>query len=74
MSQVLPFNSWQQLQREAEEREGRGLAYGKWNDSLDQDKLFLVLLEPDPIISLCPIRQLLERRQSRWEWYKTNSK
>lgn len=55
VSQVLPFNSWQQIQREVEEKEGRGLAYGKWNDSLDQNKLCLVSLEPDPIISLCHI-------------------
>lgn len=28
------------------------MAYGKWNDSSDQNKLFLVSLEPDPIIRL----------------------
>ena len=28
------------------------MAYGKWNDSSDQNKLFLVSLGPDPIIRL----------------------
>lgn len=48
----MPFNSWQEIQRRAESREGRGMAYGKWNDSSDQNKLFLVSLGPDPIIRL----------------------
>lgn len=52
MSKVMPFNSWQEIQRGAERREGRGMAYGKWNDSSDQNKLFLVSLGPDPIIRL----------------------
>lgn len=52
MSKVMAFNSWQEIQRGAERREGRGMAYGKWNDSSDQNKLFLVLLGPDPIIRL----------------------
>lgn len=50
VSKVMPFNSWQEIQRGAERREGRGMAYGKWNDSSDQNKLFLVSLGPDPII------------------------
>ena len=52
VSKVIPFNSWQEIQRGAERREGRGMAYGKWNDSSDQNKLFLVSLGPDPIIRL----------------------
>ena len=72
MSKVLPFNSWQEIQRGDERREGRGIAYGKWNDSSDQNKLFLVSLESDPIISLCQIRQLLEQRQSRWKSEKND--
>lgn len=28
------------------------MAFGKWNDSSDQNKLFLVSLGPDPIIRL----------------------
>lgn len=71
----MPFNSWQEIQRGAERREGRGMAYGKWNDSSDQNKLFLVSLGPDPIIRLCQIRQLLEQRHSRWKSEKmTTSK
>lgn len=30
------------MQRRTEQREGRGTAYGKWNDSFDQNKLVLV--------------------------------
>lgn len=70
VSKVLPFNSWQEIQREVGEKEGRGTAYGKWNDSSDQNKLFLVSLEPDLIISLCQLRQLLKQRQSRWKSLK----
>lgn len=52
VSKVIPFNSWQEIQRGEERRDGRGTAYGKWNDSSDQNKLFLVSLRPDPIIRL----------------------
>lgn len=52
VSKVMPFNSWQVIQRGTERGEGRGEAYGKWNDSSDQNKLFLVSLGSDPIIRL----------------------
>lgn len=49
---VIPFNSWQDMQRRTKRRKGRGMAFGKWNDGLHQNKLFLVWLGPDPRVRL----------------------
>lgn len=46
VSKVIPFNSWQGIQRGAEWREGRGMAYGKWTIAQTKTNRFWFHLDP----------------------------